>query len=190
MLDEPGGDYWATLEAFIHRQLLAKGLISPEDLQLFKRTDRVEEAVAEVLGFFRIYHSMRYVHGKLVLRLNRRPGPAAQKKPSRRSSPTSLPRGVRDLRTVAGRAEEIALAALPRLTFQYNRYNQGRLRQLIDYLNGIVDADLMRRKRPRRPRASGKHATQDMVASAAWAACLHAAVEKSRNSRKSAAGRG
>ena len=29
-----------------------------------------------MLTFFRVYHSMRYVHGKLVLRLNRRPSPA------------------------------------------------------------------------------------------------------------------
>ena len=76
MLDEPGGDYWATLEEFIRKQLLAKGMIAANDLCLYRRTDRVEEAVEEVLTFFRVYHSMRYVHGKLVLRLNRRPGEA------------------------------------------------------------------------------------------------------------------
>jgi hypothetical protein len=38
--------------------------------------------------------------------------------------------------------EEIALAALPRMIFQYNRYNQGRLRQLIDFLNRIPEGDL------------------------------------------------
>ena len=92
MLDEPGGDYWATLETFIHKQLLAKALISPDDLHLYKRTDRVEEAVEEVLTFFRIYHSMRFVHGKLVLRLNRRPSEPCWR-PSRRNLPTSWPRG-------------------------------------------------------------------------------------------------
>src|SRR3989442_787045 len=41
------------------------------DLALYKVTDSVEEAVAEVTGFYRVYHSMRYVKGDLVLRLQR-----------------------------------------------------------------------------------------------------------------------
>ena len=68
-LDEPGGDYWSGFEQFVRRQLLDRGMIDAEDLGLYRITDRVEEAVAEILGFFRVYHSMRYVHGKLVLRL-------------------------------------------------------------------------------------------------------------------------
>ena len=38
--------------------------------------------------------------------------------------------------------EETSLAALPRMVFQYNRYNQGRLRQLIDFLNRIPEGEL------------------------------------------------
>ena len=143
MLDEPGGDYWATLEAFIHRQLLGKGMISPGDLQLFKRTDRVEEAVAEVLGFFRIYHSMRYVHGKLVLRLNRRPGPAALEAIQAQFADILAEGRFEICGQLPEEKEETALASLPRLVFQYNRYNQGRLRQLIDFLNGSADADFV-----------------------------------------------
>ncbi len=143
MLDEPGGDYWATLDEFIHKQLLEKALISPEDLYLYKRTDRVEEAVAEVLSFFRVYHSMRYVHGKLVLRLKRRPG---------ESTLETIQSDFADILSegrfeICGQLpeerEEIALAALPRMIFQYNRFSQGRLRQLIDFLNRIPDAELL-----------------------------------------------
>ena len=36
-------------------------MISPEDLSLYKLTDSVEAAVDEILQFFRVYHSMRYV---------------------------------------------------------------------------------------------------------------------------------
>ncbi len=138
LLDEPGGDYWGTLEAFIKKQLVANGMISPDDLHLYKRTDRVEEAVEEILSFFRVYHSMRFVHGKLVLRLNRRPSDAVL---------ASIQEQFADI-VSAGRfqitgqlpeeKEETALAELPRLVFHYNRYNQGRLRQLIDFLNRTV----------------------------------------------------
>ena len=39
--------------------LLARKLISEEDLHLFKVTNSVEEAVAEIVNFYRVYHSMR-----------------------------------------------------------------------------------------------------------------------------------
>jgi uncharacterized protein (TIGR00730 family) len=142
MLDEPGGDYWATLDDFIRRQLLAKGLISGDDLNLYKRTDRVEEAVDEVLTFFRVYHSMRYVHGRLVLRLNRRPTAAALETIHQQFADILAEGRFEISGPLPEEKEETALAALPRMVLQYNRYDQGRLRQLIDFLNRIPDSEL------------------------------------------------
>src|SRR5947209_5598562 len=76
MVDEPGGDYWRHWQRFVEDVLLARRLISPSDLALYKITDSVDEAVAEVLGFYRVYHSMRYVRDELVLRLQRPPSEA------------------------------------------------------------------------------------------------------------------
>ncbi len=69
MVDEPGGDYWVRWRNYITEVLLPRGLISPADLALFKVTDSLDEAVNEVMGFYRVYHSMRYVGPDLVLRL-------------------------------------------------------------------------------------------------------------------------
>src|SRR5262249_40856178 len=71
MVDEPGGDYWTRWLDFVDNVLLKRRLISPPDMALFKVTDSVDEAVAEVLNFYRVYHSMRYVRSDLVLRLQR-----------------------------------------------------------------------------------------------------------------------
>ena len=71
MVDERGGDYWRRLDAFIREVLLPRHLISPADTALYKVTDSVPEAVAEVLTFYRVYHSMRYVDRELVLRLRK-----------------------------------------------------------------------------------------------------------------------
>src|SRR5262249_43833042 len=71
MVDEPGGDYWKQLLGFIEGVVLKLGFISPADRALYKVTDSVEEAVREVTGFYRVYHSMRYVKDTLVLRLKR-----------------------------------------------------------------------------------------------------------------------
>ena len=69
LLDEPGGDYWKVFDQFVRRQLLGRGMISAEDLSLYRLTDRLDEAVEEIVGFYRVYHSMRYVRTNLVLRL-------------------------------------------------------------------------------------------------------------------------
>jgi uncharacterized protein (TIGR00730 family) len=143
MLDEPGGDYWSTLESFIRKQLLAKALISPEDLSLYRRTDRVVEAVEEILTFFRIYHSMRFVHGKLVLRLNRRPSDAVLESIQSQFTDILAEGRFEICGPLPEEREETALAALPRMVFQYNRYNQGRLRQLVDFLNRIPEGELV-----------------------------------------------
>jgi uncharacterized protein (TIGR00730 family) len=71
LVDEPGGDYWQRWQTYIKDVLLARRLISESDLALYKLTDSVAEAVAEISGFYRVYHSMRYVKGDLVLRLQR-----------------------------------------------------------------------------------------------------------------------
>src|SRR5205823_3721753 len=43
LLDEPGGDYWRQWLHFVENVLLKRGLISPEDMALFKVTDSVDE---------------------------------------------------------------------------------------------------------------------------------------------------
>src|SRR6266478_1973235 len=44
MVVEPGGDYWKQWERYIKEVLLARRMISPADLALFKVTDSVDEA--------------------------------------------------------------------------------------------------------------------------------------------------
>ena len=61
---------------YIRKQMLDRKLISPADTSLYKVTDSVDEAVAEVRDFYRVYHSMRYVRGDLVLRIQRRRRPS------------------------------------------------------------------------------------------------------------------
>ena len=134
-LDEPGGDYWAAFQQFVQQRLLARGMIGPNDLDLYRLTDRVDEAVDEILRFFRVYHSMRYVHNNLVLRLSEPPGGELLEHLNTHFADV-LARG----RFTVGGAlpeekDEPELAELPRLIFHFNRRNFGRLRQLIDCLN-------------------------------------------------------
>jgi uncharacterized protein (TIGR00730 family) len=135
LLDAPGGNFWQGFQQFVQTQLLERGMISPEDLSLYKLTDRVDEAVAEILQFFRVYHSMRYVKNRLVFRLNQQPS-AELLEEINEDFNDILAEGRFEL-TGALREEhdEPTTIALPRLVFRFNRRNLGRLRQLIDCLN-------------------------------------------------------
>ncbi|MGH7413857.1 MAG: LOG family protein, partial [Candidatus Rokuibacteriota bacterium] len=77
MLDEPGGTYWKTFDEFVRREMVGRGMVSPNDPGLYRITDDVEKAAAEVEGFYKNYHSQRYVRDALVLRIRRLMSPAA-----------------------------------------------------------------------------------------------------------------
>ena len=136
-LDEPGGDFWKTFERFLREKLLDQGMISPSDTSLYRLTDSVEEAVAEILGFFRIYHSMRYVHDELVLRLAQPIDDELLEVINTRFADIVKHGTIRQSGPLPEEKDEPELAALPRLIFQFNRHDLGRLRQLIDCLNGM-----------------------------------------------------
>ncbi len=68
-LDEPGGGYWEGWRRFTLEHVAAGGYISPEDLGIVTITDDVAVAVEAVLGFYRNYHSIRWVGRTLVIRL-------------------------------------------------------------------------------------------------------------------------
>jgi hypothetical protein len=139
-LDQPGGDYWQHFQQFVRDHLLARGMISQEDLALYKLVDGVDEAVAEILGFFRVYHSMRFVHNRLVLRLHEPPGAALLDRLQGDFGDILAGGSFSVEGPLPEERDETALAELPRLIFPFNRRNYGRLRQLIDFLNAHVGA--------------------------------------------------
>ncbi|NOX54671.1 MAG: TIGR00730 family Rossman fold protein, partial [Planctomycetes bacterium] len=61
-IDAPGGTYWKAWLQFVREHLLRTGMISPEDMSLFKVTADVDEAVEEIMRFYSVYNSMRYVN--------------------------------------------------------------------------------------------------------------------------------
>ena len=69
MVETPGGTYWHAWLRFVEEEAIAAGWVSPEDRALFKVTNTMEEAAEEVLGFYRNYHSCRWVGDLLVLRV-------------------------------------------------------------------------------------------------------------------------
>jgi uncharacterized protein (TIGR00730 family) len=135
MLDRPGGDYWETWMQFMTEHLSKFGFLSPEDLNFFKIVSTVDAAVAEILQFYKVYHSTRWVGEELSIRICERLSPAAIVDLNKKFSDL-----VRRGEIVQGNAfrqekNEPEIWDLPRLILTPHRKNFGRFRQLIDAIN-------------------------------------------------------
>jgi hypothetical protein len=93
--------------------------------------------VEEIETFYRTYHSSRFVHRNLVLRL-RHPLTTDQLALLDQEFADLLVDGhFRLCGPLPEEQDTPELSALPRLVFHYNRRSAGRLRQLIDHLNTL-----------------------------------------------------
>ncbi len=136
-LQAPGCDYWNEWYAFVTRQLLARKLINPEDLSLFKITTSVDDAIDEIRSFYRRFHSIRYVGRLLAMRLKTSIS-SEQVAGLHDTFGDLLSEGTFELRgPLPEELDEPDLRDLPRLTFTSNRRSASRLRQLIDHLNAL-----------------------------------------------------
>jgi uncharacterized protein (TIGR00730 family) len=135
-LEAPGCDYWDRWHGFIRDQLLCRGLISPEDMSLFKIFQSEEGAVQEIERFYHNYHSIRSVHRSIVIRLRHRLTPNQVERINDEFGDL-LQQGSFEGRTepLPEELDDPALKDLPRLVFPANRRSASRLRQLIDHLN-------------------------------------------------------
>src|SRR2546426_6279336 len=133
LVDEPGGTYWKSFEEFIRGEMAPRGMISADDAALFRMTDDLDEAVAEVLDFYRVYHSQRYVGERLVFRLRRPLSAAALADLNARFA--DILDDAADQTDGPLKAENDEFPELPRLVLALNRVSLSPLRQLIHFVN-------------------------------------------------------
>lgn len=135
LLDEPGGTYWKDFHAFVDKHLWGERMISHVDFRLYKVFDTVEETVGEIMQFYRVFHSMRFVRKELVFRLQHKL-PEETLAEINRDFTDLLAKGEFVQREAfKEEADDYSLSTLPRLAFHFNRRNYGRLRVLIDLIN-------------------------------------------------------
>ena len=133
LVDEPGGTYWKRFADFIRGEMADRGMISPEDPGLVRITDDVGDAVAEILDFYRVYHSQRYVGDSLVMRLRRPLSAGTLADLTARFA--DILDGPAEQTTGPLKAESGEFPDFPRLILPFNRASFPRLRQLVDVVN-------------------------------------------------------
>ena len=126
--------YWRIWDRWIGT-LVERRLIDANDTAFYRIVDTADEAVAEITGFYRVYHSSRIVGDRLVLRLLR---------PLADTQLVELQGKFDDI--LKGPAEQAPgpvaqefneFPELPRLILKFDRSSYSRLRQLIDFVNGL-----------------------------------------------------
>jgi hypothetical protein len=135
LMEPKGSTYWAGWIRFVKEQLVKSGFIDKHDLSLFQVARSADEAVKQIDAFYSVYHSLRYVAGLTVLRLNR---PLSQKVLQ------SINHDFKDILTEGGIEPSPALREelekgeypdLSRLVMKFNLRDYGRLFELIRIIN-------------------------------------------------------
>ena len=137
-LDTPGDPYWEAIDTMVKDHLMSRGLVAPADTELYLVTDSCERAVAEVVGFYANYDSLRYIGDRLVVRMQQSPtddqlaqlndqfGHLCARRTIERAEPSTIERREHDR------------VDLARVAFTFAKHGFGDLRNMIDALNSFV----------------------------------------------------
>lgn len=137
LMDRPGGTYWKTWDKNVREHLLRDHLISPDDLNLYQITDDADQAVKWIARFYRNYHSSRWVHDQLVIRLKNKPTPSSVEALNEDFHDIITGEKIRVIDATPEEVEDRDFSELPRIAFGFDRRQYGRLRELLNSLNGL-----------------------------------------------------
>ena len=137
LIDRPGGTYWKTWDKHVREHLLRDQLISPDDLNLYQITDDTDQAVKIITRFYRNFHSSRFVKELFVIRLKHPPAESALEAMNEDFADLNVGPPIQRIEPTPEEIADDDNIQLPRIAFGFNRRDYGRLRQLIDVLNGL-----------------------------------------------------
>ncbi len=137
LVDSPGGTYWKTWDKHIREHLLRGGLISPDDLNLYQITNNADDAVKIITRFYRNFQSTRFVKDLFIIRLKNAPSESAIAAMNEDFADIIHGEPIKCIKPTPEEVEGRDNLDLARIAFGFNRRDYGRLRQLIDVLNGL-----------------------------------------------------
>jgi len=137
LIDRPGGTYWKTWDKHVREHLLRDQLISPDDLNLYQITDDTDQAVRFITRFYRNFHSTRFVKDLFVIRLKHMLTDSAIQALNEDFFDLIIGQPIQRIEATPDEIADDDHVDLPRIAFEFNRRDYGRLRQLIDVLNNF-----------------------------------------------------
>lgn len=135
LMEPKGSTYWKTWKRFIKNELAKKGFIKEDDLSLFRIVKDVDEAVKEIEDFYRVYHSIRYVSGLTVMRLNRNISRKTFDLVNKKFKGILRSGKIEPAPATDKEIRENEYPDLPRLVMDFNQHDYARLCDLIREIN-------------------------------------------------------
>jgi uncharacterized protein (TIGR00730 family) len=146
LVDVPGGSYWTRWVEYLDDELVAAGLISPQDHELFLVTDDVDEAVASIQRFWHSYHSIRWAGDRLIVRLHHTPTDEEVATLNERFADLLVDGRIERSDPLPAEVADKDNLDLARLVMRYDARRAARLRGLIDALNELPSAHVTPRR--------------------------------------------
>jgi uncharacterized protein (TIGR00730 family) len=135
LMEPQGSTYWTSWMNFVKSQLVKNGFIKKEDLSLFAIVKTTAQAVKYIENFYRVYHSIRYVSGLAVLRLNRQISQKTLKFINKEFKGILVDGQIQVSPPTSKEIQEKEFLNLPRLVMNFNSRDFGRLYEMIHVIN-------------------------------------------------------
>ena len=137
LIAPPHSQYWSRWISFVKSELSGGDFISCNDMSLFIPVNSVEKAIDEILQFYKVYHSIRYVEDKTVIRLN---SPLSNENiKTLNMKYSNLLRSGKIETTDALPVEHKGgeFLDLPRLVMDFDRHDFGKFHEMLRFLNTL-----------------------------------------------------
>ena len=135
LMEPEGSTYWAGWIRFVEEQLVKNGFIDKHDLNLFQVARSADAAVEHIEAFYSVYHSLRYVDGLTVLRLNRPLSPKVLQSINHDFKDILTEGRIEPSPALREELEDGEYPNLPRIVMKFNLHDYGRLFELIRIIN-------------------------------------------------------
>jgi uncharacterized protein (TIGR00730 family) len=135
LIEPPGSTYWEEWDSYIREHLLDKGLISPEDQNLYCITNSIEDACAKISEFYSIYHSSRWIEDTFVVRLNFEISDNHLDRLNLSFADILVRGQIRRSQALEAEKWDTHLADLPRLVMDLDHQSYGHIQKLIWEIN-------------------------------------------------------
>ncbi len=137
LLDTPTGTFWEEWLDQGADRLQKYGYISSGDEHLFEIAHNIDDAVESITSFYSNYHSMRFVSGRLILRMSTAPDQAALDRLSDEFQDCIASGKLERVTASDAELRSHDVPELDRVALQFNRRHWVRLHQLIRRMNQL-----------------------------------------------------
>ena len=135
LIEPPGSQYWNHWLDFVTRVLVESGFISQNDMGLFIRVNTIENAIDEILQFYKVYHSIRYIGNKTVVRLKSLLSSENIEVLNRKYADILRSGKIELTDSLPAEQKGGEFLDLPRLVMDFNRCDYGKFYEMLRLLN-------------------------------------------------------